>query len=185
MLDLNLLSPENKINISRLNNFSIIVKIGVSLTLLCAVIGGLFFLSYWLLNENLNQINASIENERLNTIKQSNVSIDEIIKSLNVQLGQADAIQKNYIQWSTFLFTLANSVPDNISLTLVDVNSSTKTFRITGLADSRENLLLFQDNLNTLPFISDLISPLSNLAQQKTFNFEISGKLTDALYETN
>lgn len=182
MLDLNLLSPEKKQIIRQLNNFSIIMNIGISLMIVVLVGTGLLAASNWLLNDNLKSIDASIATIRENNKKQSNVSIDQIITSLNKQLAQAKTIQGSYVQWPVFLQDFSETLPDGISLTLIDTNVDTKSIRINGVADNRQHLLQFQDALGKLTYLSDLIFPLSNLAQQNEIQFEISGKLTDKIY---
>jgi hypothetical protein len=140
-------------------------------------------LSYTLLKENLKQIDSRIENEKNLSVKQSNISMDEIIKSLNAQLIQINDVQTKYIKWTRVLNNFNTIVPNEISLNLLEFNSLTKTFRVTGTSSDRQVLLNFQESLSKFPYLKELNFPLSNLAQQNNINFEISGKLTDSIHE--
>lgn len=140
-------------------------------------------LSFFLLNENLTQINERIKNEKIISTRQSSISMDEIIKSLNTQLAQINEIQTSYIKWSKLLNEFNDIVPSKVSLNLLEISATTNTTRITGTSADRQILLDFQESLNAFPYMKDLNFPFSNLAQQNQINFEVSGKLTDIIHE--
>jgi len=110
-------------------------------------------------------------------------SIEAAINELNNQLSRAQIIQAEYVSWTNFLIVLDEYITDSIELNRIQVNTNTLTFKITGLAASRNSLIIFQEQITKLPFLSNLSSPISNLAQKENINFEMTGQLNETIYD--
>jgi Tfp pilus assembly protein PilN len=110
-------------------------------------------------------------------------SLESAIKSLNAQLTSAKGIQDSYVQWTVFLKSFTDTVPTGITLTNLQVNAATQSFRIAGTAKDRATLLEWQETLKTFKYFTKIVSPISNLAQKDQVTFEITGQLTPSIYE--
>jgi len=61
--------------------------------------------------------------------------------------------------------------------------STDQELNIKGVAQNRDILIDFQNNLEELSYFNDINVPISSLLQKENINFEITGQLTDAIYE--
>jgi len=144
-----------------------------------------FGFSYLLLNNFSESLIDQINKEIAQQKEEKLISIEEATKELNTQLKSAQQIQNDYIQWTTFLSDFSGKVIDGITLTNVEFITSTKSFKLMGMADTRATLLEFQDELEKLPTFNEITSPVSNLSQPENIQFEITGLLTDEVYKKN
>ena len=92
-------------------------------------------------------------------------------KEVNSLVKMIADIQENHLRWINFFSELNLLVPNDVTLTSV----STKDFviLISGTASSRDDLLLFQDNLNGSECFSNVELPYSYLVSKNNTDFQI------------
>ncbi len=183
MLALNLLSPEEKTEVKKIKTFFIIKNASFVIVSIVLIVGTIFTFMYLILDNFSESINNQIETEKMIQEKEQVASIEGIINQLNLQLSRVQNIQGQYHEWSNFLLQFSNIVPDEITLTNLRINQISSSVLIVGTAQDRDALLSFQAELNKFPQITNVTSPLSNLAQKEAIRFEITALLAEIAYE--
>jgi len=183
MFLLNLLSPEEKNNISKIKTYYVLRSISFRFISLVLIIVTIFIFSYFLLSNQKKLLTEQI-NKEIALRQEGKVSaVEEATSELNKQLNLANEIQLNYIKWTDFIKTYSSAMVEGITLTNLNFNTTGKILTINGTAQSRSTLLKYQQNLEELDYFSDIDMPISNLIQKENINFEITGNLTDNIYE--
>lgn len=182
MITLNLLSAEKKKSVKRLITYFMVKNISSLVISLLLIASTVFGFSYLLLNNFSESLEEQIEKERTLQKEERIVSIEEATKELNDQLKSAKKIQSDYIPWTDFLSSFDDEVIQGITLSNVEFSMTTKSFKLIGVANLRSTLLAFQNELETLPELTDITSPISNLSQPENIQFEITGAITDEIY---
>ena len=96
---------------------------------------------------------------------------------INSQLNVVTNIQKNFIGWSYLIKDLINETPTGITFSNIAMAKDRGTIKITGRADSRDNLLTFEQNLKDSKIYSNINLPIKNILQKENINFEIKANL--------
>lgn len=183
MLRLNLLPPQEKkeLELAEIGHW-FISFFGLILVILM-IFSLLLFSTYAYLS-----ILVKAQNELI-AIEQSNVEIvgqvkqiEEKIKQTNQNLSQIYHLQKDFVCWSPILEELARTVPQGIYLTNFSYQALTNQVNLNGRAETREQLLIFQQTLKENPQFIELEAPLSNLLKQRDIDFSFSFKLTPATF---
>lgn len=112
---------------------------------------------------------AAISNQQADTNQQ--------VKLINRVLSQTENLQKAYTLWTPIMADLANAIPDNITLTGLDLNIKKKAATFTGFSADRDALLNLQKQLESLPRIAKVDIPLSQLTEKKDISFSITATL--------
>lgn len=131
-------------------------------------------------------IKNSLENmtEQNNAIIQSNKKLNSEIKKYNNELKSLSNMQDKNIVFSKIIIKITKIIPKEIILTDLSLQvdkeeKSNKTIliKMKGLAEKRDDLIKFKNNLNSLPYIKNIELPINTLLKQKNVDFEISTKL--------
>ncbi|PIR76255.1 MAG: hypothetical protein COU32_03220 [Candidatus Magasanikbacteria bacterium CG10_big_fil_rev_8_21_14_0_10_42_10] len=96
------------------------------------------------------------------------------VQKINVITKQATAIQKNYMSWSPYILLLANTIPEDTTITQFSFRTSDHMLELVGSSPSREAFLKLQDTLESLPQIETVTIPLSDLTKQNKIDFSLS-----------
>lgn len=170
-IGINLLPPEKKEEIRTAKRFRAVlgwetVTFGVFATFF----GFIFGINY-LLNLNLQLVSKSKGSEvsglQYETIKYYENKFAEI----NSKIYKISSIENDQIYWSILFAKLGNAIPDNVAID----GLSTKNFAVylAGKAKTRDDLLLFRDNLTKEECFDNINLPLSNLVSKEDTVFQI------------
>ena len=113
----------------------------------------------------------------LTSLSTRQASKNRQIKTINAVLSQTAAIQERYTLWTPLITHIVNAVPDHVTLTAFQLDAPNKTYTFSGLAARREDLLLFQRELQALPQIAAVNIPLPNLIEQQQVRFSFTATL--------
>ena len=96
------------------------------------------------------------------------------IKQVNDFLDKTEGLRLNFVPWADVLEQITPLVPRHTRLDKITIDGGGKIV-ITGLAETREEALALKQSLEEQPYITDLVSPLTNLLQKYNvdFNFEM------------
>ncbi len=175
---LNLIPPDKKRRIHKIIIFQSI-KNFFELLLIIACLGGIVLLgSEMILQERYNDLTLNIV-----SLNNRNMSANRQINAINRRIKEINNIQSMYIVWTPILTQLAAGVPSGVVLSTMDINAKTKKLSLTGHADTRDDLLLFQRNLQTnncpnILCVDTLPIPPSLLTQQQDINFHLKATMT-------
>lgn len=106
-----------------------------------------------------------------------NTSLDKEITELNKNLKEINNIQANFTKWSTILAGLSAAVPPNIEIKYLNIEKKSNRFNLNGRARERGDYLKLKDNLEKLPYLVNLQSPLTNLLTRQNVEFQFSGQI--------
>ncbi len=170
---INLLPPDKQIHLHRMIRsefirnslgllFVVFVVIGI------ALVGGRFILQlyYFDLAKSLHAVNTQPSDNSMN------------ISVANARIDVAERVMGTYYYWPNLLTDMFNMIPDTVILSKVTIDKTSGVATITGIADTRDALLLLGESLRSIPSVSSVDIPISQLTQQQNISFTIRMTLT-------
>lgn len=174
---INLLPEEKKNKIKRKKRIITIIKQEI------LFLSAIFFLIVILLDINfilsfqLNSLDKDYSLEQSQSKYQELRNYENKFKQINSKTALLYNIEKDHLYWSNFFYELEKVIPDGISINNISNNGYKIT--LTGKSAKRENLLKFQENINSSECFSDVNLPLSNLVTKENINFQMDFKIKD------
>lgn len=170
-ITLNLIPPQQKKKL-KLFQVYIYLKNIIFITLIGAILIAIILsLAKIILQNNFNK-----------TINQTylTVGINKFynfeIKEFNQELKQVAEIQKQYIPYLNFILSFTDLVPQEVTFQKLNLNDKS-ILQIKGLADTRDDLLNFKNNLEKSNLFDNFTIPLENLLEKENVEFELNLKL--------
>ncbi len=115
-------------------------------------------------------------------VNDKNQTLDKDITELNKNLQDVKKIQDDFVKWSDIIIQLNRTIPERVELNSLVLEKNTRLFSMSGRAQKRDDFLLLKANLEKLPYLEELQSPLTNLLLKEDVQFEFTGKIkADAL----
>ena len=180
MINLNLISPQQKYHLEERRRHFICENLIILIFLLTFIIAlGLSFSKYLILN-NYQQLILEKTDQNLSGINQE-------IRELNNKLELMADIQAEYNPVAEKLAFFANLVPENIFITNLELEKKEDKdnifwlVSIRGKAKTREDLTNFQSTLNQTNGFSETEYPLSNLLKKTDIDFQFTAKLDNSV----
>jgi len=172
MISLNLISPSQKEHLRYEYLYLYVRTITILLLTFTVIISALFLAARLLLQDNFADLltTSTIVNDK-------NRTADHEIKDLNKNLKDVQAVQTDFVKWSTMLIGLNSAIPANIEVAYLNLEKKTKTFNLNGRALHRDDFLKLKANLSQLPYLEELASPLTNLLQRENVDFQFTAKI--------
>lgn len=177
-IKINLLPRENKEEIAKAGCFRAVLGWEAVIFLIISTeIAFLFGINY-LLNFNLRLVseekNSSSDSAQYETIKYYENKFSEI----NSKLSKISDVSSGQIYWSELFLKLNDTVPDDVEIS----GLSTKNFSVSlaGKAKTRDDLLLFKDNLSQEECFENVNLPLSNLVSKEDIVFQIDLEIKES-----
>jgi len=100
------------------------------------------------------------------------------IHTVNQALKTVDDIQAEYLLWTDVLAEFSGTLPSGIALDTLDIDFSKNILKLSGRANSRDELLVFSKQLEALPWVNPVSIPLSQLIGEPPLVFSIETPLT-------
>ncbi len=172
MISLNLISPEQK-NDLRYEYIYLSLRTLVWMVLSVTIMLSAIFISARLMLEN-NYVTVV---QQLTMVNQKNLGLDQEINKINLSLKEVASIQKEFVKWSNFLIELTRAIPSNIIIASLNIEKSNMTINIQGQAQTREDFLKLKENLESLSYLSEVSSPISNLLTKTNVEFQLTAKI--------
>jgi Tfp pilus assembly protein PilN len=176
MKTINLL-PEERKKILGIKNFNGFVfkldfVVGSALVTFLVFMGAILFILNIYQQINEKEI-ARDEGENLNVvIKDMKKEIDQQYQRIKETLKQFDS-RKPYFE---YLKQVSKALPEKVYFKKIKINA--ENISIQGVADNREDLLVFESYLKENESFKDIKMPISNFTSQKNVSFEIEIDLT-------
>jgi Tfp pilus assembly protein PilN len=98
-------------------------------------------------------------------------AFDEQFSKINAQVAAISAVEKNQLYWSDLFSRLNGMIFPGIELNIVE----TKDYNVTlfGLANSRDDLILFKEKLENSDCLFNINLPLSELVEKNNVEFQM------------
>lgn len=169
---LNILPPERKENLrlSKLYRDLIRQELGLFFLVLFLII---LFLGVWFLLtlEEKSTLNKTSERERQDQSYADILTYEKKFSQVQIKLPLAEKILKQQKNLIWIYHTVELSVPGSIQLVSVSVEEG--KLKMLGHSNAREDLLLFQENLQRVECFTDVALPLSQIAKKESIDFEM------------
>lgn len=143
-------------------------SVEVLLFLLCA--STIFLVgSWWTLQSHFNdlasKLTIKVDTETERTVK---------IKEINRLLSDMQGLQSIFVTWTPKIKEFEEAIPDGVTLTNLSLSAYGKTYKMSGVADTRDSLLALEELLLNLPEVTDVDIPLAQLIPKEDINFSIT-----------
>ena len=99
------------------------------------------------------------------------------VKRINYTIKNLNATRLGFSPLTPKIIDFINKLPSDIKLNSLDINRSTGTFQISGVAKTRDGLISFQTLLQKLDWIHQIQSPTSQLFQKQDIGFDIRARI--------
>lgn len=149
----------------------------VAILILVTITSGAFLLynSYLIVFLKHSENLVHEETNRLKTFR--NVELDT--KAINAKLGQIEAKNDEKVYWSTIFDLVSGATPKNVQIKSLNLNNSTMTALLTGNANTRTDIALMKEKLESISTFKNVTFTTSSynlLTDDYSFslNFEIS-----------
>jgi len=172
MLTLNLISQQLKQQIKLRRTYSMIKKLSCFFLILIVIYSFTLLFAEYLMQQKFNEI----VNQTTQITKNSQ-SYNNKVKKINSQLIFIDKIQENLLKFSCLLDKVNKANGNKVTFQVISVSKETGKLIIKGNALTRDDLILFKKNLESLNLIAEVNLPLNNLLSKENVDFEIEAKL--------
>ena len=177
MIILNLLPAEKKRSIAAERSQRLQRKL-VVIFLSCLILSvAILFATHWYIDYEVKSIDDQIVTAQ-QVLRSRGDDSNTQIEAMNAQLAQMQGVQKDHILWPSIISQLTDTLVPGITLDSIAFDASAQTVTLSGIALTRQNLVAYKEKLGSLPFISNIESPLSDLIQRENINFQFKGKFT-------
>jgi hypothetical protein len=164
------------------NRLKLIMRIELAVIIFIFLFFGFIFGLNCILNFNLNTVSNEKESSSGKVQYEKIDKYDNNFKKINLQVSQAEKIEKDQLYWSNVFFHFSQVILPGISIQ----NLATKDYTtfLMGKADSRDNLIAFKDKLEKDGCFSDINLPLSNLVSKGDIDFQMDLKIKEDCIKT-
>lgn len=170
---LNLLPPSRRRQFDDLLLYDALRKVIIVISVAVIVSGALLLAGRTLLARQLAKEKASTAQAQARLAQQNGSSLEERIREFNALLLKVNGIQTGYVGWMPVANDLFAAVPAGVALRKLEIDATTRTVIVAGLAERRDDLLALEDALLASKHVTDPTSPISNLLQREQIPFEI------------
>jgi Tfp pilus assembly protein PilN len=171
-LQLNLLPPEKKkvlTDIFYILYSKVMVEVLLGYSLIIAVT---LFLASYTLSQNMHNFK-----EQTASIDREYQKINQQVVQINEELARIYYVRQTTSDWSNRLASFFNLNPVGVTLTGVDWSPQSRSFTIRGKAKSRDEFLRYKSELEGLPYLSNIQTPISTLIAKENIDFSLSAEL--------
>lgn len=174
---INLLSPEEKekLLMEKINKIILIHWFLIFFFLICFVAVLFSIKVYFKSQANLYENTFfSLKNE--SEIKKIE-EFRQYVKRMNIKISGSNEFYKNKIYFSDMLEKISQTLPENIFLNNLSINSDLAVF-LSGFSLKVEDLLALKDNLKEEEGFSNIYFPPANWVKPENINFSASFSIT-------
>jgi len=183
MININLISIEDKKEIVQLRAYFIIKHLAYNIISLLLIISTVFVFTNLLITNTSESLDQQIQTEKEIASEKKLLSIEEATVQLNNQLIRAEKLQVEYVKWTTITKQLFSLIPDGIKINTLTLNTELKKAKITGISQTRDKLLNFQEKMSDFSYFENVTFPISNLVEKENVSFEVNADISNKIYE--
>ncbi|MFH1597635.1 MAG: PilN domain-containing protein [Patescibacteria group bacterium] len=179
MINLNILPPHKKLALARERTLFITRKI-----IIYTIIVLFFSLTFlWgnnlLIEERVADIEQQIEASQQITKSGTSTTLDQKISQYNQRAIEVYKLFKATEKWSEVVSQFTKNVPDGIQFTYWSLQKAGRAVELSGYARTRDDLVLFKDNLQSNPIYTNIEIPISSFLKKTDLDFRIDLSLTN------
>ena len=169
---INLLSEEKKEHLHKMVYMQFIKHLGQLILVLLCFIAVLLVSADVILHTYLDSLYSTV------SIPQTRISeINKKITTTNKIIKRVDTLQNRSTVWTEINNTIFSKIPEEITLTQLNIEPKKNILIISGMAPSREEAQIFKETLESIDLIESSNLPVSQLTQQNNISFTITAIL--------
>jgi len=124
------------------------------------IVGMVFLGAELTLQRHFNDLTVS-----LISLNNQHINSNRDIKKINRRLHELTLIERDHITWTPILARVFETVPNGITLDALELDATKKMLLFAGIANTRDDLLLFQESLQSLTDCATLCIQSANLPE--------------------
>ena len=172
MLSINLLSPQKKQEIKR-QMMLVSLQYLISWILIAVCGAGAVLLATKTIMQN--SFNDAVAQGTL--VTQEYGVLNQKVHFINQKIDFFTGVQNQFFDWSPRLAAITSLTPKNVTLYSLNINNATKGIQIAGHAETREDLLLYKQNLEQSSLVNSVNLPIENILEAEEIDFSIKAAL--------
>lgn len=172
MLTLNLISQDLKKEIKLKRIYGFVKKTYYLLAILIITTTITLLIAKIVLQNEFNKIV-----EQTTLVTKNSQSYNVKVREINSKIDNAGIIQDNYMTWSYLFEEITKLTPEDVTISFIKTDKTKQNIKIRGIADSRDGLLLFKNELEDSLIFTDIQFPIQNILKKNNINFEIDAKI--------
>lgn len=179
MRRLNLLPRERRLLLRKELALSAVRRLMMTICialLLLSVVNVLGGGSLWL----FSVLNGRAAEDELTQQMADYIRVQQEATRRNQLLQTVDKLGRERLVWSEVLLLLWPTLPPGATVENVAIDSDQRTVTITGTAAQRTTLVVFEDRLRRLPWVSHLDAPRENLLRKENANYTYALRIDPA-----
>ncbi len=98
-------------------------------------------------------------------------------QEINSKISGLTQVQNRYIKWSEVLKDILTLIPEGIQISRLEIDHDNQLLKINGLAATRDQYLLLENQLTDAKIIEKVTAPVSNLLKPRDIAFGLEAKL--------
>ena len=152
----------------------IIASSSILISVLCLMISGFILFKYQDLSferRNLETKKGGIENTLYGTRYQD---VQKALTALNDEVAMLSSIDNSLISVPAVLEDIYQYIPSSIIINAIQFDDADLVVEIEGIAETREQLVAIQEDLDAVKFISDVDIPLSSFDKKANIPFRMT-----------
>jgi len=166
--NINLLSPHKKSRLKKIVQFLFVKEMLEFCIFTCILLSITHILGGLILSQALNDLATS------------SLLINRDFPGINDDIRRVNKLTKGVVESSAAhsalspkLVELIQTIPNDIRLDAITLNRDTLTLTLAGTAKTRDALLNFPKVLSAIPWMNQVLTPVSQLLQKDNISFEI------------
>lgn len=171
-LRISLLSPNKKQGLKKLIHYLFTKELLEVLILTCSVLAVTQLVGWLILTQTVSDLARS----SLLVNRESPPYVQEI-RRINKEIKGVFNSGVDFDPLTPYLLTIIDTVPADIKLSAVSFDRDAQTLTIDGVARTRDALLQYENVLSSIPWISNVSTPVSQLFQKDNVGFEFQMSL--------
>ena len=177
MLNLNLLPPEEKLNLIRVFRRRAVVAVGGGLTAVFAIFSILLLPTIFMLAAEKSELLRAVRIERDTQEKTGANQQAADVKKVNLLAEKILEYDKKQRKIFTLFEAIIKETPSSIKIEHILLRNTSEEIAISGFSGTREDLLKFLDAMDKNPYIEKVSSPVTNLVKERNVRFSLTAKL--------
>jgi len=174
MIRLNLLSPVKKREIKRNIALTKVRNLLSYSALVLFMLAALLWGNQFLMEEKISTLDEQIANAKKIAQSSEGSTLDEQISEFNSKVKGASQKLSGCQLWSPILADISTKVPSGVQITYLALTKSQKEVEIRGKSSTRDNLVIFKNNLEEGENYTNLDIPITSFLQKTDLDFKIN-----------
>lgn len=177
MYDLNIMPAENKRTLHDIAVTRTVVRISIRLWILIVLLVLFLFGTQQYFNDRIQSEQKMLDGIKI-TKNDGQLPINDIIRTINSETLLISPYTRERTM-DTILVSIASAIPTDITITNLSYIAKTNELSITGIAETRKDLPIFEQSMAALPILTS-VSVTSSISDREKIPVSLNAQVTPA-----